>query len=387
MKVFYITGIDKSIASQNGILKKVLGQSNALLNENNIVYLSFIFKNKIIIKDIRNNRIVKEQVISGNKLFFRIKMYSFISKWIKLNQVDNVFFRFDGIDPIVLYYLNYLKKDVNKIVLELPTYPFNLELEGRIKKNIKNRRHVKALASIIYYIISNFSYKFAHRVIDKIVTYMPYDKIWGIDVLEIDNGIDINSIRVKKESFNEDRPIFICVANVSKWHGLDRLINGLNNYKKYKRAVPYIWIVGDGSEIPTLKKLVKDSSLEDNVIFFGNKTGEELDVLIDKADIGIGSLGMHRIGLKQGSTLKVKEYFSRGLPFIYSYDEKLIADDYKYALKFPQNDNHINIDMCMEFYYGIKDNSDVTSEMRNFAKKNFDWKVQMKVIFNYFEGD
>ena len=35
----------------------------------------------------------------------------------------------------------------------------------------------------------------------------------------------------------------------------------------------------------------------------------------------VGSLGLHRIGLTEASTLKVREYWARGIPFLLSYED------------------------------------------------------------------
>ena len=73
--------------------------------------------------------------------------------------------------------------------------------------------------------------------------------------------------------------------------------------------------------------------LENNVFFWGAKSGDELKDFVNRADIGIASLGMHRLGLNVASTLKVKEYCAYGLPFIYAYTEKAIEENCEFALK------------------------------------------------------
>jgi hypothetical protein len=62
-------------------------------------------------------------------------------------------------------------------------------------------------------------------------------------------------------------------------------------------------IVGEGAILEDLKLLVDKLNLNSFVIFHGKKTGLELDTLYDTCDIGVGSLGMYRIGLNRGSTL------------------------------------------------------------------------------------
>jgi glycosyltransferase involved in cell wall biosynthesis len=51
--------------------------------------------------------------------------------------------------------------------------------------------------------------------------------------------------------------------------------------------------VGNGKEIPNLKKLVDNLHLSKQVIFHGFKTGDELDSLFNSCHIAVGSLGLH----------------------------------------------------------------------------------------------
>ena len=44
--------------------------------------------------------------------------------------------------------------------------------------------------------------------------------------------------------------------------------------------------------------------MEDYVILYGKKHGQELSELFEKCDFGIGSLGRHRVGIEKIKTLK-----------------------------------------------------------------------------------
>ncbi len=57
----------------------------------------------------------------------------------------------------------------------------------------------------------------------------------------------------------------------------------------------------------------------------GPKMGIELDQEFQSADLGMGTLGMHRKGLTSGSVLKLREYTARGIPSVIGYDDAVVS--------------------------------------------------------------
>ena len=142
--------------------------------------------------------------------------------------------------------------------------------------------------------------------------------------ITIGNGLDVNSvpIRIAKPYVDTELELHIlCVANVSKWHGLDRLLKGMATYCSNTCIIFHI--AGEGAQIPLLKQLVEKLNLQDSVIFHGFKTGDELDTLFNSCHIAVGSLGIHRIGLNEASILKAREYCARGIPYIIACADRI----------------------------------------------------------------
>ena len=77
-----------------------------------------------------------------------------------------------------------------------------------------------------------------------------------------------------------------------------------------------VHIVGEGSPIEEYKRIVEKYEIAEHVIFYGLKTGRELDSIYDQCSIGVENLGFHRTGVYRASTLKAREYAAKGLPFI-----------------------------------------------------------------------
>lgn len=115
--------------------------------------------------------------------------------------------------------------------------------------------------------------------------------------------------------------------------------------------------------------------MENYVILYGKKHGEELDKIFDKCDFGIGSLGRHRVGIKHIKTLKNREYAARGIAFTYSETDSDF-DDMPYVLKMPADETPVNISKIISFYQEL---TLTPYEIRN-SISNLSWKHQMELV-------
>lgn len=381
MKILYLLYFSLENPQFLGVKKKIIGQCKALKKLGNIVDIAYCDHDKLI---ILNEKSKKEFKCSKGITNYRKSVY-------KLCKAENIvydlfYIRFPGTIDYYLYKLaKLLEKAKTKCVIELPTYP----LDGEVKEKIRVLKEKKEFLKIVKIKCNYFLHNIFKRIISetdvKIVTYMPYDKIWNINPIVIDNGIDIESNNIIKAYNKEEQEFNITiVANMSKWHGIDRAIKGLKKYimkfPKNPRNVKLI-IVGKGEIEEELKELVEKENLVKYVIFKGVLQGEELDEVYRHTTIALGSLALHRIGLEIGSTLKVKEYCAKGIPFIISYKEKELDDDFRYFLKVPANEDPIDINKCIEFYDKIK-KYNYKNEMHKFAEERYDWKIQMKNILD-----
>ena len=194
--------------------------------------------------------------------------------------------------------------------LEMPTYPIGGELKDGLKSLLDNKKYTYAMLKCVIYRSHIYFSRRIYKYIENIVTFMPYEKIWNCNTICIDNAVDIDKISpIEKKVYNPNELILLGVANVAKWHGFDRVIEGIGEYYENsdisKRNIVFN-IVGSGELISQMKKRVKELNIENNVNFLGLKQGNELRKEYEKCDIAIASLGMHRIGVLNGSTLKLR---------------------------------------------------------------------------------
>lgn len=196
------------------------------------------------------------------------------------------------------------------------------------------------------------------------------------------NGIDVSSVPLRTPPVFDGKNLdLLCVAQVAKWHGLDRLIRGIAEYKGDVNV--RLNIVGDGSEVPNLKRLVADLKLENSVIFHGFKTGKELDEFFDMCHIAVGSLAIHRAG--SGSPLKSKEYCARGMPFVDSVNDVDFDGTFPFRLKLDSNEDPIDIEKMILFAESTLSDTYHAEKMRRYAQDRLDWSIKMKRLKDFFE--
>lgn len=310
-----------------------------------------------------------------NKLiYFRLAKALVIT--LNNQSFDYIYMRNMNKAPQFFSFARRAKKSNTKLIVEIPTHPVKPEL--KLDKRL--------LSPILIFIKSILGRLFSRYVFFYTVIGDPIDGFYlKRPALNIINGIDVSQIPLRRKTETADINL-LAVASMSQWHGYDRLIEGLSNYKKSsgKENITFN-LVGpdnDGS-IEKWKRLVAAYELEEHVYFHGPLYGEDLDLMFEKATIGIGCLGSHRKNLKAASSLKVKEYVARSLPFICDVSEISIPSDREWCMQVDESDDAIDINQIINFANKIsKLGKPLELEMRQFALENFSWEQQFKKVFD-----
>jgi len=371
MKALYL--LFHGFAPHNGISKKVFYQVSALKSCGLDVELCYL----LIDSNGYQKRMVGERVIDnyGNGYSAKIlKWFHFtsVSKYILDNSIEFVYIRsFNNANPFLISMMRKMRRANVKVVLEIPTYPYDNEFKE------------SPLADKVRFYINKLFRNQLKGSLDRIITFTDLSEIHGVKTINISNGVDFDSVRLKKsiDKKKGDAINLIGVAEIHYWHGFDRLIMGLGDYyRSCPDTIVNFMVVGEGraSEVQTLKEMVASIGISEHVFFYGNQFGEDLDHLFDEADFGIASLGRHRSGITKIKTLKNREYAARGLPFIYSEQD----DDFEgmpYIIKAPADESHIDVHKLIEFYRSIRL---MPSDIRASICNTLSWKVQMQKVID-----
>ncbi len=282
--------------------------------------------------------------------------------------IELVYIRyFHNANPFTIRLLKSLKKAGIKVLLEIPTYPYDQEFG----KNSMRR---------IYLYIDRLFRHTLCRHVDAVVTFSNHKEIFGQRTIRISNGIDFDRIPLRKSPHDTSRELhLIGVAEIHFWHGFDRLLRGLGEYygsnPDYK---VYFHLVGQMSgkrEQEEIETPIRQYHLQPYVSLYGAKHGDELDALFESADFAIGSLARHRSGIRNIKTLKNREYAARGFGFIYSETD----DDFDrmpYVLKVPADESPVDICRLVEFCRSMT----MTPQEIRDSIRHLSWEEQMKIV-------
>ena len=366
MKILFL--IFHGFDPNNGISKKISYQLNAFKANGHEAHLCYMDENgskrrivdAIIVADYGNGK--------RGKILKRTEFDSIVDYAIK-NKIEFVYIRSNhNANPFTINMVKRMKKAGMKVVMEIPTYPYDQEY---FNKSMRRQLIQDKL----------FRNLFAKQL-DAIVTFSEEDIIFGQQTIRISNGIDFDSVRMKMESHHPANELhLIGVAEIHHWHGFDRIIKGLAEYyatpkeiKVYFHVVGYFFSPVEEKEIT---EIIKTHHLEPYIILYGKKHGEELDEIFDQCDFGIGSLGRHRVGIEHIKTLKNREYAARGIPFVYS-ETDTDFDKKPYVLKVPADETAVKIEDIIGFYQQLT----MTAKEIRESIAELSWKHQMGKVVN-----
>lgn len=288
--------------------------------------------------------------------------------YVRCVPVDRKFLKF--VQTIKLKFPNV------KILLEIATYPYWTELLYDF--------------TMFPFFFKDLMYrKEMAKYVDRIVTFSDDDYIWRIPTIHIRNGVLVDKISPVKNAKKDDVIVLLAVASFQRVHGYERCIKGLRDYYREggdKRIE--LHFVGNGTEVDKYKKLIKSYKLEPYVIFYGMQTGESLERIYDKADIGLGELGVFKRKLQKVSSLKIPEYLSKGLPVVVGFEEEtFMIEPTRYVCEFPNNDSNINMERIITFYdeiyNGEMGRKEVHEEIRDYARRMVDLQKLMQPVVDY----
>lgn len=365
MKGAYIVRLDLEEPHLLGVARKIRAQVAALLTTVSEMDLYFLNSGKIMQNDTMLRRYGVGPV--WRRVTYYFMFYLFLAR--QNLAVDFVYIRYQRSSPVFLYMLYRLKSHHPGLVIlvELPSFPYHTE-------NTSVRDSVLGF-------VDRLSRPFLHRYVDRIVTFSRETEIFGIPTIRTDNGVDVENLELSPVPHETQVIRLVGVANLSFWHGYDRIIAGLAEYyaSDRKRKVKFD-IVGSGGELERLQKDARQAGLSDKVKFLGPKHGSQLDELIGQSHIGVSSIGMHRLDVDT-SNLKSREFCARGIPFIIAYEDRDFGKELPFIFHAPANDDPIDIEELLGFYDRIRTTQpDFPRDMRNYAEKQLTWQAKMAPV-------
>lgn len=220
-----------------------------------------------------------------------------------------------------------------------------------------------------------------------VIQYAPEGKFFTFGnknkIRLIGNGIDIDTVIIRdaEPSWPSSAFHLLGVANVSEWHGYDRIIRGMAHYRDTQPRPLDIFftIVGSGQAIDDLKELCHLLNLTNKVYFPGPLHGKKLLDEYCKAHLAVDAIGIYRKGMSVASTLKSREYCAIGIPFISSYKDYDFDGDEPFRYCVSQTDNYQEIATLFADIFSKK-SLPCKEEIRDFAEKRLSWSSKLEQL-------
>ena len=363
--------INRDDPANAGVINKCKAQRKAFDQSGFSVDMLWLCKDGVL----KNEQLIVKTDIPPHSLkvywFYFFRFGIILLTQVEKEDYDFIYLRHPFFDPMLVRSLRQIKKSFPKIkiLLEINTYPYDAEP--------KRFLHRFSLRMDQYY------RKGAYEYIDRIVDYGQHDAIWDIPTISVRNGIDLEKIEVSGSKPVEGKLRLIAVGNWSYWHGLDRLILAFENYYQKKQTIRILLkIVGEGSETNKLRELVKQKGLESYIEFIPSAHDEKLTVLFESADIGVGTLGLHRKGVELDSSLKHREYCARGIPFILSATDPDFPKELPFIHPVSKGEKEIRLEEVVHWFSdGMK------FKTREYAKARLTWEKQLSAVFKWLKPD
>lgn len=264
-----------------------------------------------------------------------------------------------------------------KLLVEVPT-PITNNLREIQSKYVFPRKQLSVLLTICVYPLA---FVFADRIIRYAHDSLYFGLLDRNKCVMSQNGIDTDSIKmsVAPPVVLNNKIRLIGVASIARWHGYDRIIKGIAEYSNESVQIEIV-IIGSGSELKTLRTLSKRLSVENKVIFKGPLVGEDLDREFERAQVCVGSLGLHRINLASGSTLKLREYTARGMPTIFAGEDPDFVPEPDFVHVIPSDDSNVDVENMLLWYSQLiaAHGAELRGVMRQYAHNQLDYKSKCK---------
>ena len=379
--------------SFGGVEQKIIGQFDALIEIHLQTHLYLVSTNKP--KDIFLDQIHKRanihslnNTIVKNPLKRRAEKFRMIKEVLRgYNSTDTIiYFRYPGAD--ILFY-NFLK-DVSsfKIITEHQEIENKMRIgkfTGSYYSDILDFLYGRKVRSLIFGFVAVSS-----QYLQNQFSYLTISKQKLKPAIVNGNGIDVSNYKLREPPVFDGKLLKILfVGSLYKSHGVHRLVEGLINCEEFlvhNRLKVEIHIAGIEREDSYLLKYEKKPIVADSLIYHGFMTRSNLDTLSSECHIAVNSLGLHRIGLTITSTLKSREYFARGIPFITSSDDNDFSSDNNYIHTISSDESPVVISDLFKFVRKVYDIPNHSQSMRDYAVAVLDWRCKMIKLHTFLKG-
>jgi hypothetical protein len=321
-----------SAGPESGVFKKIIAQTKFWAINGHQVAI-------FVLSAVDNQAIWQQSVYPGIEVYHYhwktrsqrfIKMQTAIQRVVEF-QPDIVYKRFGP------YYFVFEKLfRSTKLVLEVNTDDLGEYALRALHRYVYHRLTRRRLLSQIDGLV------FVSREVSQKPHYTRFAKPFRV----IANGIDLQHYIPFSPPTNI-HPFLVFIGSPRQaWHGIDKLLFLARKNTEWSFA-----LIG-----PSPADF--DRPLPDNVTTHGMMQRDKYETILAQADVGIGSLALHRVNIHENSPLKLPEYLAYGIPAIVGYQETNFLDraTSDFLLELPSSEDNVasNLESIRRFVQNMQ---------------------------------
>ena len=357
VEALFITNLE--LNENEGIYKKIYAEATAIGKA--------VGSCNLLMKCGSGTKVV--DTLSEKTSIEELNVLTLAQKYVEENSLKLIYIRLMVPNFSLIALMKTAQQRGIKVLYEIPTYPYYGE---QFRASRKKYRAVAKIA--VDAMFSPLIKKYA----DHIVIIRSNSKIrLHHKMVEINNGVNTEKIK-SKENYDSKDGVFrmVTVGTLFPYHGYDRVLAGLKDCKEEVDGHPVEFhIVGASQTIDELKAQAQKLGSK-RVIFHGMKKTDELNEMYEEFDVGLGCLALHRRNADIDTTLKIIEYYCRGVPVVTS--GKSPYKDPAVTICVPDGEDPVDINRLYCKWKNIDEKK--LRKLSEQAKKEFSWNFIMKQL-------
>lgn len=184
--------------------------------------------------------------------------------------------------------------------------------------------------------------------------------------------------------FNTTLRVVMVVGTLHSWHGVDRIMKGLKKYTNEKVFIEldFIGFSEEESEYSISTPSYRVKAL-------GRMNSAQLERAMMNYHLAIGSLALHRIGLKEASPLKVRQCLMAGVPMVLGYDDTDVSHSNSlstFICQFPANDSLLDWERIVRFYNDLIARPDFKQDLSKAARMELSMGVKARACLEFIDS-
>jgi hypothetical protein len=197
----------------------------------------------------------------------------------------------------------------------------------------------------------------------------------------VSNGIDVEQCALRNNTIFDGTQLklFMLIGSPNSWHGIDRIVKSMEAFTGSCNIT--LDIIGNVSDDD--KEFISNSPIHSKINLIASMAKAELDEKLNGYHMGVGSLAMHRINLKEACPLKTREYLARGFAVMVGYKDTDFLDNSffdGYYYNVVSNETNINFEEVIVFISNLFKDDNHPQKIRAIAKRHLDTNIKMQKL-------